>query len=99
MACKHKFYNDLNPILDFEPETLIVGTFNPEFPSTNKAEWFYGRIKNNFWYVLPKVYGDESLRGKSPKEWKQFCKKRKIIITDLIASIDDADRTNEEHRK
>jgi len=41
MPCFHKFLNYLNlETLDFEPTTLIVGTFNPEWPIGNNAMWF-----------------------------------------------------------
>lgn len=44
MPCNHKFQEDLNlERLDFKPTTLIVGTFNPEWPDGNQAQWFYGR--------------------------------------------------------
>ncbi len=101
MACLHKFHNNLNlEQLDFEPTTLIVGTFIPEWPAGNPAEWFYGRTANNyFWHVLPKLYGEESLINVTPDEWKQFCKDKKIAITDIISSIDDADPDNTEHNK
>ena len=97
MACQHKFQKDLIPDLDFNPETLILGTFNPEFPKSNKAEWFYGRLENNFWDVLPRLYNEKSLRCKSVSDWKSFCKKHKIVISDLIECIKDADENNLEH--
>lgn len=41
MACRHKFIDYLNlDNLDFDPTTLIVGTFNPEWPDGNHAECF-----------------------------------------------------------
>jgi len=57
MACNHKFKKYLKlEKLDFIPETLIVGTFNPAWPAGNYAEWFYGRTSNNyFWEVLPNL--------------------------------------------
>jgi G:T/U-mismatch repair DNA glycosylase len=82
--------------LDFEPTTLIVGTFNPMIDG-NKAEWFYGRFDNNFWDVLPRIYGEQSLRCSKPDEWKAFCKCHQIAITDLISCIEDADLTNPVH--
>jgi hypothetical protein len=99
MACPHKFEKYLNlDRLDFEPNTLIVGTFNPSWPETNPAHWFYGRTSNNyFWDVLPRLYGESSLINKQPLAWKAFCKKHKIAITDLITSIEDADQNNKEH--
>lgn len=102
MACEHKFRQYLNlEKLDFEPTTLIVGTFNPAWPQDNKAEWFYGRTRNNyFWDVLPRLYSPElNLRKKwMTDQWKLFCKNHKIAITDLLQSINDADQGNEEHQ-
>jgi len=106
MTCNHKFIEYLNlENLDFEPTTLIVGTFNPEWPAGNQAEWFYGRthnlhgqVNNNFWDVLPRLYGEESLINGTPEEWKAFCKRNKIALTDLITSIDDADEQNPIHQ-
>lgn len=99
MACSHKFkeYLDLSRV-DFEPSTLIIGTFNPEWPYNNTAKWFYGRTKNNyFWEVLPRIFQKKSLKEKSEMKWKHFCKENAIAITDLITSIDDADSDNENH--
>lgn len=97
MPCNHKFIEYLNlKRLDFEPTTLIVGTFNPAIDG-NKADWFYGRFDNNFWDVLPRLYGEESMRCSKPKDWKAFCKRHRIAITDLLESIDDADMGNELH--
>ncbi len=107
MACNHKFKSDLYlSNLDFKPETLIVGTFNPEWPAANTAQWFYGRThdedgnqNNNFWDVLPRLYEEETLINAGPKEWRGFCRKKRIAITDLIASIDDAEEGETEHQK
>ena len=107
MPCNHKFKSDLNlDRLDFEPTTLIVGTFNPDWPASNTAEWFYGRThdargnkSNHFWDVLPRIYHEPGLIDAGPYEWKLFCKRNRIAITDLISSIDDADAGNREHNK
>ncbi len=94
MACVHKLYKYLwLEKLDFEPRTLIVGTFNPCIEG-NTAAWFYGRFDNNFWEVLARLYGEVSMRGASPDDWKAFCKRHKIAITDLISTIEDADTDN-----
>lgn len=97
MGCNHKFLEDLNlENLDFNPEVLIVGTFNPQWPASNSAGWFYGRTQNNyFWDVLPRLYGEESLLKASAVEWKEFCKRNKIGITDMVACVADADPTKE----
>jgi hypothetical protein len=105
MPCPHKFRDELDLLhLDYEPETLIVGTFNPAWPAENTAQWFYGRThdayrhqSNNFWEVLPRVYGEESLINAGPVAWKAFCRRHRVAITDLIAGIVDADEGNAEH--
>lgn len=100
MPCSHKFADDLylNRI-DFEPTTLIVGTFNPAWDNIgNTAQWFYGRTRNNyFWEILPLLYGETSLRQATPADWKAFCQRHQIALTDLIASIDDADINKTDH--
>lgn len=105
MPCNHKFQEDLTlERLDFEPTTLIVGTFNPAWPDNNQAQWFYGRTRNNyFWDVLPAVYGEIGLRNipvqDKPSAWKQFCSQHKIAITDLIGCINAANQNNEQHQQ
>jgi hypothetical protein len=108
MPCEHKFINDLNLNgLNFEPTTLIIGTFNPSWPAGNMATWFYGRThdvhgnqNNSFWDVLPRLFPNEpSLINAEPAEWKQFCARQKIAITDLITCISDADENNPENLK
>jgi hypothetical protein len=100
MPCIHKFAKDLHLArIDFQPVALIIGTFNPGWDNLgNTAEWFYGRTRNNyFWDVLPRLYSETPLRQSSPAEWKAFCKQYRIALTDLIASIDDADSNNPAH--
>jgi len=100
MPCIHKFVDDLTlEKIDFNPLTLIVGTFNPDWNNLgNTAQWFYGRTRNNyFWDVLPRLYGEDPLRLATATEWKGFCRTHQIALTDLIASIDDADEDNAEH--
>ncbi|MCW3123707.1 MAG: hypothetical protein JWQ38_3199 [Flavipsychrobacter sp.] len=101
MPCNHKFQNELNlELIDYEPTTLIVGSFNPGPPVNNTAGWFYGRTASNyFWDALPRLYGEESLINATPAEWKQFCRDKQIAITDLISSIDDAEPESREHQK
>lgn len=100
MACLHKFAAGLNlERLDFEPATLIVGTFNPGWDKLhNEASWFYGRTRNNyFWEVLPRLYGLASLRRAPAGEWKAFCRQYRLALTDLIYSIEDACDNNPDH--
>ncbi len=107
MPCDHKFISDLNlERIDFEPSTLIVGTFIPAWPANQNVEWFYGQTHdadpkrvNNFWDILPRIYAEPGLMDAGPAGWKQFCHKKQIAITGLIRSIDDADPANPEHIK
>jgi hypothetical protein len=75
---------------------LIIGTFNPDTNSCtkiNNAEWFYGRLQSKFWRYLPQAMGFDSLHlTDSPQTTvdtrKQFCIDQRIILIDLIKSID-----------
>lgn len=81
---------------------LIVGTFNPSYESfpvsSNNAPWFYGRTsRNKFWHYLPLALNSESLHPKfggdsNAVKWKCFCNDKKIVIIDLIKSIDSTIR-------
>jgi|GEM_PF-1110137 len=65
MQIKHKFlktdfgtgYITNNAILDnipYKPEVLILGTFNPDTPNSNFADFFYGR--NFFWPAFKNLF-------------------------------------------
>ncbi len=100
MVCLHKFADDLTlERLSFQPNTLIIGTFNPGWDTLNNAAtWFYGRTRNNyFWDVLPRLHGQQDLRLAKRQDWKAFCQQHRIALTDLIHSIDDADEHNPDH--
>lgn len=103
MACNHRFINDLIP--NYPIKYLFVGTFNPSWNNLNgnNANWFYGRRTNSFWNIMPRVFDNENLNNKhnrlNPTNWKEYCVKNRIGITDLITSIIDADETNEIHVK
>lgn len=101
MPLNNKFQKELElELIRYEPSTLIVGTFNPDLQAGNPAEWFYGRTAGNyFWDVLPRLYGERSLITATAGEWRQFCTDKKIAITDMISSIDDAEPGNREHVK
>ncbi|MFD2873484.1 hypothetical protein ACFS5N_13445 [Mucilaginibacter ximonensis] len=102
MPCPHKFSADLDlQRIDFVPQTLVVGTFNPSWPEGNGAGWFYGRTRNNyFWDVLPRLHESGlNLRQGSPADWKNFCRVHRVALTDLVSVIADADETNPVHRR
>jgi hypothetical protein len=90
--CLHKFDEDLQlDYVTWEVNTLFIGTFNPGCcKEGNSAEWFYGRIKRNmFWNTLGHIYEQNPLLGTegNPADWKAFCKRNKIAVTDLIKSV------------
>ncbi len=83
ITVKHRFLNHkINP----KTETLIIGTFNPEI-AENDAEFFYGRIRNYLWKLLPTAFGKPDLKGAAKKEKLDFIKEYKIDFTDLIKEI------------
>lgn len=94
----HKFIKELeeyecNPLIG-NFNILVVGTFNPDIEK-NKTNWFYGRSGSEFWYLLPKALGFDSLYpsdlGIKIEEahipQKKFCKRQKIIIVDVFKSV------------
>lgn len=101
--CPHKFSHDLGlEYVDWEVNTLFIGTFNPGCCKNNKANWFYGRTdKNMFWDTLGLFYENNAVLGQNGNIdlWKAFCKRNKIAVTDLIESIDEVDMSSEEDQK
>ncbi|WP_417559202.1 hypothetical protein [Mesoflavibacter zeaxanthinifaciens] len=99
-SCRHKFYRDLKlEYVDWEVETLFIGTFNPGCckKNENSAEWFYGRTQNNmFWNTLGFIYSRNPTLGDNGNAeiWMSFCKKHKIAVTDLIYEVENLDLIN-----
>ena len=67
-------------------EILIIGTFNPETVK-NIADFFYGRLRNYLWTLIPTAFGDTSLKGKSKEDKLKFIDHYKIDFIDLISSV------------
>lgn len=87
---EHKFIDDLYPTWEFD--TLIVGTFNPKIPDlknprNNEIDFFYGREKNLFWDVMPRIFGKETHINATREEKCEFLKTNKIGLTDIIESV------------
>lgn len=80
---RHKF---IDFPIDPKAELLIIGTFNPDSPN-NEAEFFYGRIHNHLWRLLPIAYYLPCMRGSSTEEKIEFCNKNKIGFIDLISEV------------
>lgn len=95
----HKFRQTDLEVLENNPpkgkfHLLVVGTFNGNIPD-NLATWFYGRRLNKFWYLLPKMLGDDSLHSIDKTDnietltaiWKDYCATNRIIIVDIFKGI------------
>lgn len=78
-----------------ETEILVIGTFNPN-ADKNPADFFYGRGRNFLWKLLPTVFLEESLKGKSKEEKSDFIQRKKIDFIDLISevAVDEGQDTN-----
>lgn len=83
MKIKHKFNNHK---ISNETKILIIGTFNPNVQE-NKATFFYGRSHNFLWSLLPKAFGEESLKSKDIEDKFDFMNNNKIDFIDLISEI------------
>ena len=110
-SIKHKFYQTNfgngyvthNAILDvtpYKPEVMIIGTFNPNTPNSNFADFFYGR--NYFWPALENLSENKIIltRSRMPKrgivkdqlnptidEILILCEKLKLTFADLISEV------------
>ena len=82
--------------IEKDNDFLIIGTFNPDNESclkSNDATWFYGRKKSNFWKYVPISISKVSLHVSdinsflTPQIWKDYCRNYKIVIIDLVKSI------------
>jgi hypothetical protein len=112
MSIQHKFYQTNfgngfethNAILDitpYKPEVMIVGTFNPDTPNANFADFFYGR--NFFWTAFKNLFSHNAVvipnrrmpaNGLPPAilnptlpEIFDLCIKLKLTFTDLVLEV------------
>lgn len=112
MAVQHKFYQTNfgdgfqteNAILDrtpYKPEIMVIGTFNPNTPNANFADFFYGR--NFFWTAFKNLFIDNEVvllnrrmpaRGVPPvilnptlSMIKDLCIKLKLTFSDLVLEV------------
>ncbi len=89
--CLHKSSRYLKlDYVNWEVNTLFIGTFSPGCCANNYAEWFYGRTSRNmFWDTLGFYYENNPMLGKNGNtaEWMAFCKRNKLAVTDLIRAI------------
>lgn len=81
---QHRF---LNHKINQLTEILVIGTFNPD-STDNIADFFYGRQRNFLWTLIPKSFGEESLKSKSKNEKLDFIERYKIDFIDLISEVE-----------
>ncbi len=100
MTCPNKFLDDVGlDRLTFDPRILVIGTFTPDCIHREHVQWFHGAMGegindhvggDHFWSVLPRLYGERSLRFEGAELlWKDFCNEHRIALTDLILGIED----------
>jgi hypothetical protein len=112
MSIQHIFYNRAfgygfetnNAILEktpYKPELMIVGTFNPNTPNSNFADFFYGR--NFFWPAFKNLFIHDGIvllnrrmppNGAPPAilnptlpEIFELCIRLKLTFSDLILEV------------
>lgn len=112
MSIKHKFYqtnfgrgfqtnNAILEITPYKPEIIVVGTFNPNTPNDNFADFYYGR--NYFWTAFANLFRHNRpvlthtrmpRRGSPPTilnptlpEILELCIKLKLTFADLIFEV------------
>lgn len=112
MSIQHKFYQNNfgngfethNAILDitpYTPEVMIVGTFNPNTPNANFADFFYGR--NYFWTGFKNLFIHNGVLLSNKRmpangiptailnpalpEIFNLCSKLKLTFSDLVLEV------------
>lgn len=81
---KHRFIDhNINP----KTEILVIGTFNPD-TEENNADFFYGRLRNFLWTLIPIAFNETSLKGKTGNEKLKFIEKYRIDFVDLILEVE-----------
>jgi hypothetical protein len=119
MPIRHKFYrtdfgngySTHNAILDkmpYKPEVMFLGTFNPDTPNANFADFYYGR--NFFWTAFKNLIISQGVvlqnrrmpqNGNPPAvlnptilEIFKICSTLKITFSDLVLEIFNEDNDN-----
>lgn len=112
MSIQHKFFNTNfggglqtnSAILDttpYLPEVMIVGTFNPNGPNANFADFFYGRnffwpaFKNLFFHNaivstnrrMPPNGNPQAILDPSIQEIINYCINLKLTFADLVVEV------------
>lgn len=102
MPCYHKFYGHENHLPgnfgllpNWDADTLIIGTFNPAnlWVPNNLAEYYYGRSRY-FWKTLTRLGCSLEIENQDVNGQLTFLQEKRIALTDLLISVNDADINN-----
>ena len=112
MAIHHKFYQTnfengfqthqaILDITPYKPEVMIIGTFNPNTPNANFADFFYGR--NFFWPAIKNLFTHNAVLLKNRRmptngaprailnpnlnEILEYCANLKLTFADLVLEV------------
>lgn len=77
-------YHTFEPFYSDDSEILILGSMPSS--TSRKLNFYYMHPSNRFWLILSKVYNEQV--GESIEEKKQFLKKYKIALWDVIKSCE-----------
>ena len=98
---KFKTDNAILKVIPYKPKILILGTFNPDTPKTNHADFFYGRnyfwtgFKNLFIHKEVKLTSTRMPKNGKPKkllnpdlsEILKLCEELELTFADLIIGV------------
>jgi len=79
-----KIYHELEPYYNNDSEILILGSI----PSVKSREqgFYYAHSQNKFWKIISEIY--DEIEPKTIENKKEFLKKYKIALWDVIKSCD-----------
>lgn len=82
----HQFLKEEFFFPNWEVETLIIGTFNPN--CGEKTDYYYGRCRNNFWRIIEKILHLKYMSLQNSFEEKlKIMSQEKFGCADIIQSI------------
>lgn len=77
-------FHELPPFFDGNSELLILGSFPS--PKSRESGFYYGHPQNRFWKTLAAVF--EEKVPSDIEEKKEFLRRQKIALWDVIASCE-----------
>jgi len=71
-----------------DPQTLVLGSFNPYESTTNSVDYYYGRTKNHFWETIAIIIGEDEKYFFENIDRKREIMNKRFCCPDVIESID-----------